>query len=125
MIAPLPQMAHAPAPSMHGTPDAGLAAGWALLHEAGEAIAELAQLGSEPMALTPAEFALRAAASGPVRLALAEQGIDDCAAALHTGLTALLAGAAKGRDGTAAALTLWREFDRAREALLALTSSPN
>ena len=26
---------------------------------------------------------------------------------------------------TAAALTLWREFDRAREALLALTSSPN
>ena len=125
MIAPLAQSPYSPVPPMREAGDAGLAAGWALLHEAGQAIAELAQLGSEPMALTPAEFALRAATGGPVRLALAEQGIDDGAAALHTGLTALLAGAAQGRDGTAAALTLWREFDRAREALLALTSPPN
>lgn len=100
----------------------GLAAGWALLHEAGEAIAALAQFGGEGAAIAPREFAMRAAAAGPARLALAEQAIDDCAAALHTGLNALIAGADAGRDTTAAALTLWREFDRARAGLLALTA---
>jgi hypothetical protein len=101
-----------------------LAAGWELLHEAGEAVSGLAQLGREPLALVPRDFALRAAAAGPARLALAEQAIDDCAAALHTGLTVLIAAGEAGRDCTAAALTLWREFDRARSGLLALTA-PN
>lgn len=105
--------------------EGGLAAGWALLHEAGQAVAALAQLGREPMALTPSEFARRAAAGGPGRLVLIEQAIDDCAAALHSGLTALMAGAAAGRDGTAAALTLWREFDRARDALVGLATPPH
>lgn len=124
MAAPL----SAPAPDhnrkSHSQADAakGLAAGWELLHDAGEAIAQLAQLGSEPRLIAPREFAMRAAAAGPVRLALAEQAIDDCAAALHTGLTALIAGAETGRDITAAALTLWREFDRARTGLLDLTA---
>lgn len=104
---------------------AGLAAGWLLLHEAGAAIADLAQLGRGEAELAPGTFAMRAAAAGPARLALAEQAIDDCAAALHTGLTALMAGAAGGRDTTAAALTLWREFDRARAGLLALTAPLN
>ena len=104
---------------------AGLAAGWALLHEAGDAVAELAQLGVETGTLSPREFAMRAAAAGPARLALTEQAIDDCAAALHYGLTALIAASEQGRDCTAAALTLWREFDRARHALLALTAPHN
>lgn len=103
-------------------PTGGLAAGWALLHEAGDAVASLAQLGGEGPALAPRDFAMRAAAAGPARLALAEQAIDDCAAALHTGLNALIAGAEAGGDTTAAALTLWREFDRARAGLLALTA---
>jgi hypothetical protein len=102
-----------------------LSAGWALLHAAGDAIAELAQLGPEGDMLAPRDFAMRAAAAGPTRLALAEQAIDDCAAALHTGLTALIAGTHAGRDITAAAVTLWREFDRARIGLLALTASPH
>jgi hypothetical protein len=100
----------------------GLAAGWALLHEAGDAIASLAQLGREPALLSPRDFAMRAASAGSARLALAEQAIDDCAAALHSGLTALAAATESGRDCTAAALTLWREFDRARSGLLALTA---
>jgi len=74
------------------------------------------------MSVSPAEFAQRAEAAGPARWSLAEQGIDDCCAALHTGLTALVATVEAGRDGTAAALTLWREFDRSREALLAITA---
>lgn len=100
----------------------GLAAGWELLHEAGGALAAIAQLGQEPGHIAAREFAMRAAAAGPARLALAECAIDDCAAALHTGLTALMAAAEKGRDCTAAALTLWREFERARSGLLALTA---
>lgn len=125
MTAPLARSPYPPAQFPRQSEEAGLAAGWALLHEAGQAIADLAQLGSEPMAMSPDEFALRAAAGGPLRLSLVEQGVDDCAAALHSGLTALSAGSAQGRDGTAAALTLWREFDRAREALVALASPPN
>ena len=124
MVAPLP-MPSLPLATRPRQPDgnsAGLAAGWALLHEAGEAVAALAQLGGEPVAVSPADFAMRAAAAGPTRLALAEQMIDDCAAALHTGITALAAAAEAGRDTTAAALTLWREFDRARGALIALTT---
>lgn len=127
MAAPLPISPTGPArrDSQFIDSAGGLAAGWALLHEAGEAVAGLAQLGREPTALPPREFALRAAAAGPARLALAEQAIDDCAAALHCGLVALIAAGERGRDTTAAALTLWREFDRARSGLLALTAPLN
>lgn len=121
LLSPDPQRATCPVPAESAAGD--LAAGWALIAEAGEAIAGLAQLGRELVgALTPADFAMRAAAAGPVRLMLAEQMIDDCAAALHTGLNALIAAEADGRDCTAAALTLWREFDRARGALIDLTT---
>ena len=51
--------------------------------------------------------------------------IDDCAAALHTGITALIGASENGHDTTAAALTLWREYNRAREALLALSAPLN
>lgn len=115
-----------PGPAPRRTLPAGaadsLAAGWELLHQAGDAVSGLAQLGHQPLALLPRDFARRAAAAGPARLALAEQAIDDCAAALHTGLTVLIAASGTGRDCTAAALTLWREFDRARSGLLALTA---
>ena len=108
-----------------GENPAGLAAGWALLLEAGEAVAELAQLGPEHCPVSPRDFAMRAAAAGPSRLALAERMIDDCAAALHTGITALISAGESGHDTTAAALTLCREYDRAREALLTLTAPLN
>lgn len=110
--------------AQYAAKSADLAAGWALLHEAGAAIADLAQLGPEPMPHDPRSFALRAAAAGPARLALAEQGVDDCAAALHSGLCAISDACAAGADCTAAALTLWREFDRARAGLLELIAPP-
>lgn len=116
---------HARPPSaspLPADPIGGIGAGWALLLEAGEAIAGLAQLGGGGDVVTPRDFAMRAAAAGPSRLSLAEQAIDDCAAALHTGLTALIAANEAGRDTTAAALTLWREFECARAGLLALTA---
>ena len=127
MVAPRPALAHSSTSRSHTVREepGGLAAGWALLHEAGDAIAELAQLGSEPSTLAPRDFALRAAAAGPARLGLADQAIDDCAAALHSGLVALIAARERGHDITAAALTLWREFDCARSGLLALSAPPN
>ena len=121
MAAPLPALVTDTNPDRADRPY-GLAGGWALLHEAGEAIAGLAQLGSVGEVVAPKTFAMRAAAAGPVRLALAEQAIDDCAAALHIGLTALIAASQNGRDTTTATVTLWREFDRARSGLLALTA---
>lgn len=123
MAAPLQQSSHTchhQEEAPHRT--ASLAAGWALLHEAGEAVAKLAQLGTEPVEISPREFAMRAAGAGPTRLSLAEQAVDDCAAALHIGLTALIAAGESGRDCTVGALTLWREFERARNGLLALTA---
>lgn len=68
---------------------------------------------------------MRAANAGVVREGLAFKAVDDCAAALHYGLKALIAAREAGRDGTASALTLWREFDRAREGLLKLTAPLN
>lgn len=127
MPAPLPRSAPAtdvPAPSGNYA-DGGLAAGWALLHEAGDAIAAIAHLQGEPIPIAPRDFAMRAAAAGPVRLAATGQAIDDCAAALHTGLTALIAASGQGRDCTAASLTLWHEFDRARAGLLAMIATPH
>ena len=102
----------------------GLAAGFALLLEAGDAIAGLANLPPARPPCSPREFAMRAAGGGPARLVVAEQGIDDCAAALQAGLRAILAARAQGRDTSAAALTLWREFDRARASLMAIVSRP-
>lgn len=122
MAAPLPQFAHAAPRAAATTTAPQLAEGWALLHEAGQAVARLAQLGEEAPAISPREFAERAIAAGATRHALVDQAIDDSCAALHTGMTALVATIGSGRDGTAAALTLWREFDRSREALLAITA---
>ena len=114
-----------PAANRRDSGDVGLAAGWALLHEAGAAIAVLADLDEETNILAPRDFAMRAAAGGPARLIMAEQMIDDCAATLHAGLTALMRAIEGHRDVTAAALMLWREFDRARCALRALTTPPH
>ena len=86
---------------------ASLIAGWALLHEAGAAVAAMAQLGEERCVLASRDFAMRAAAAGPARLLLAEQMIDDCAAALHAGLTALMDSQFKlGADASVAVATL-------------------
>lgn len=100
---------------------ATLAAGWALLTEAGAAIADLANDRLDEAPIEPRDFAMRAAAAGPLRLASSERAIDDLAAVLHTGLTAITASAANGRDVTIAAAALWREFVHARASLLAMT----
>lgn len=119
---PMPSPAAEPRGVLPANGAGGLAAGWGLLLEAGDALAELAQLGREPAVIAPREFAMRAAAAGASRLVMAEQAIDDCAALLHAGINALIVATEHRRDCTAAALTLWREFDRARDGLVVLTA---
>lgn len=105
-----------PQPSGSST-DASINANWATLHEAAQAVAELAQLGgSEDAGAGPALGRLN-----PERSAAMERGLDDLAAVMQAGLSALLAASENGRDTTAAALTLWREFHAGRTALLALS----
>ena len=106
-------------------PSSGLAAGWALLLEAGTAIAGLADVQDEAEIIAPRDFAMLAASGGPERLLRTEQMIDDCAATLHCGLNALADALGDGRDVASAALALWREFDRARRALVGLVAPLN
>lgn len=101
----------------------GIAAGWTLLNEAGWTLAGLAGLAPIDPPIDGRDFEQRAAAE-EARLALVTQAIDDLAAVLAAGLTAILAAQQSSRDTTAAASALWREFHHAREALLALVSPP-
>ncbi|MBX7482162.1 hypothetical protein [Qipengyuania qiaonensis] len=91
---------------------------WEAVHEAAAAVGNLAQLGREALSPEIAELPLRAARMGGWRYETAARGIDDLAAVMQPGLRALLSLTAQGRDTTAAALTLWREFHAARRAIL-------
>lgn len=99
---------------------AELAAQWEAVHEAAGAVAALAQLGAEELDEELRQLPKRAADIGGVQYELVARGIDDLAAIMQPGLRALLAMTDKGQDTTSAALTLWREFHKAREAIAAL-----
>ncbi|KPL69149.1 hypothetical protein SZ64_14155 [Erythrobacter sp. SG61-1L] len=96
------------------------AAQWAALQDAAAVVAHLA--GIEPEQPTPEIIAFPETIrhAGAWRRQLAEKGIDDLAAILEPGITALLAVNARGADTTAPAQALWHEFLAARTALLSL-----
>ncbi len=93
---------------------------WEAVHEAAAAVGYLAQLASEPDDPAIAQLPRRAIARGGWRLEMVARGIDDLSAIMQPGLRALLGLTAAGKDTTAAALTLWREFHSARATILAL-----
>lgn len=95
-------------------------ASWATLHEAANVVAGMAQLGSAEQP-APARSLMRYT---PERSAAVERGLDDLSAVMHSGLNALLGANENGRDTTAAALTLWREFHAGRSAVLGLGGPP-
>ena len=99
---------------------AALSVQWDAVHEAAAAVAILAQLGEEMVDTEILGLPERAVAIGGAKLEMVVRGIDDLAAVMQPGLRALLSLTAQGRDTTIAALTLWREFHSAREAILAL-----
>ena len=97
---------------------------WAALHEASGIVATLAGLAAEPLKPVQRNFPAIMRDAAPWRLELAEQGVDDLAAIMESGLAALLALNARGGNPAAAALALWHEFHAARGALLALIPPP-
>jgi hypothetical protein len=96
-----------------------LAHKWRALAPAGTALAAHAALEADH-AVWPCDFSQ---ASDHQRQ-LVWQGLDDCAAMITAGLTALDALVARGSDPRVPALTLWEEFRRAHGALLG-TAQPS
>lgn len=101
---------------------ADLATRWEELHVMASEIGRFGQLGSERVDPEVRDFALNAAVAPEWRRQLADRGLGDLIAVLRPGLTAMKAIEAEGRDPTAAAVSLWREFHRARQALLDLVA---
>ena len=97
---------------------------WSALHDAAGVVCTLAGLAPEQMSAPLRNFpaALRDAASW--RRNLAEEGIEDLAAIMEPGLSALLAVHARGVSPAAPAMALWQEFVAARDALMALAPLP-
>jgi hypothetical protein len=97
-----------------------LSGSWAALHDAANAVAQLAQLapaqGDEETRSLPA----RAQQLPQDARRAVEAGVDDLALVMRTGLTALLSATSAGKDTSAAALTLWLEFHAGRRAILSV-----
>lgn len=93
---------------------------WVALHQAAEVVATLAGVEASRNAPAVRDFPQAIGQLGGWRRELAEKGIDDLAAIMEPGIAALLSVNARKADPTAPALALWREFQAARDALLAL-----
>lgn len=92
---------------------------WDALHAAAGAVAELAGLVPELSGGAP-DFATLLADAPRWKAALVSSALEDIAAFMQSGLTALLAVNAENRDPSAAALALWAEFVQARGDVLKL-----
>lgn len=93
---------------------------WTALQDAAQAVALLAGLAPEEPSSKIRNFPALIKNVKGWRLELAKNQIADISAMMQPGVAALLAVNARGQDATAAALTLWREFYAAREAVLSL-----
>ena len=110
-------------PLRSGTHTAGsLHDRWHAAHDAGRAVARLAQLADEDLPPEALGFPARADGLGTARRTLISDAIDDLTALLHVGLRSLSALSEQGRDTTAPALQVWREYHGARSAIMALAS---
>lgn len=98
---------------------------WAALRDAGDAVCALAG----PEARRPSDeirdFPEFLHSTSGWRLDLAARAIDDLAAVMEQGLSALLSARARGADARAAAAALWREFEAATTAIAALAPPPH
>lgn len=95
-----------------------LADQWEAVHDAAAAVGVLAQLGREEPDAAITSLPQRAAELGGHHYAMVARGIDDLSAIMQSGLRALLALTAQGKDTTSAALTLWREFHMTRDTIV-------
>jgi len=93
---------------------------WDALHKAGHAVAAIAGLPQYPPTSPIGDFPARISQAGSRRRQRAENGIADLARIMTLGLSTLAAIRHRGGDARMAARALWREYDAARRALLAL-----
>ncbi|MFM5906444.1 MAG: hypothetical protein ACKOPO_02460 [Novosphingobium sp.] len=93
---------------------------WSALHDAAGIVATLAGMAPEVMNAELRNFPAVVRDVGGWQRQMAEEGVDDLAAIMETGIGALLAVHARGIDARVAALSLWQEFLAARSALLSL-----
>ncbi len=109
-----------------GRADFGAGAGsalsmkWSALHDAAAVVAALAGQPVEARRAEVRNFPAVVRDLGGWRYDEARRGIDDLAAMMEPGLSALLAVRARGIAAVPAAEALWQEFLLAREALLDL-----
>jgi len=99
-------------------PTASLTERWEELHVQAEHLAKLAAIAPEAFDRALAAFPDRLAQASEWQRELAWQGIEDIDAMMQPGLTALRTITTRGQDAGAPALTLWREFHAARNAVL-------
>jgi hypothetical protein len=100
---------------------AALVAHWDALHTSAATLGKLARIAPET-ATAPFDRLVETAL--PWQRTLAAQGLDDIAAMLAHGLTALGTLTARGQETAAPALALWREFHAARAGVLAALNAP-
>ena len=93
---------------------------WQALHQLAAEIGAMAQLAREPLPAKINSFTHDFSAMDRGRQMLALNGLADIELMLKPGIAALRSLRASGDDVTAAALTLWCEFHRSRQAILDL-----
>ncbi|BEV02177.1 hypothetical protein [Novosphingobium olei] len=93
---------------------------WAALHDAAAVVASLAGHPPEARKAEIRNFPALARDAGGWRYDEARRGVDDLAAMMEPGLSALLAVHARGLSAAPAAHALWQEFVAARAVLLEL-----
>lgn len=108
-------------PQFGQAPAGSLSVKWTALHDAANVVAGLGGIPAAAMPTRLRNFPAAMRDAGGWRRALAEQGVQDLAAFMEPGLSALLAVRARGADAAPAALALWEEFKLARDTLLSLT----
>lgn len=93
------------------------------LHGQAAALALLARLAPEPVEIG-GELGMVIVRAAPWQRALVAQTAADCAAMMESGLAALGTLTRRGRDTSAPALVLWREFHAARAAMVSVLKAP-
>ncbi len=93
---------------------------WDDLHARAGELAELAAISHKPFNSDLPRFAEDLATASDRQRRLAGQAIEDIGAIMKPGLTALRTIAVRDQDTTAPAIALWREFQSARESVLAI-----
>ena len=100
-------------------PPVSLETRWDALHARASQLAALAQLGAETHRGDVPEIGALLDNANDWQREIAQRGVEDLDAMMDIGLRAISTLTERGQDASTPALTLWREFYHAREAVLA------